>query len=765
MAFVGSQPWLVNASVRQNILVGREFAEAWYLRVIDACALQADVASWPNGDETFLGERGQAVSGGQRQRIALARACYGKPELALLDDPLSALDPPTAAHVWQEVIFGLLRETTRVVATSHVKYCAGADDVVVLSEGAILDTKEAEAQKQRLAHSTQAIDVKESKAKDESRMAVAVPTKTQGLAEETKRSGKVSFRVLKVWALGCGCGVAPLVAALFGICQVTRMSSDFLLGKWAEQLSKKEAGNAAWMPIWIAISVAAMVLALVRAWVFANGSARSAKVLHDSVLKRVFNAPIGWFEAIPSGRILNRLGRDLDMVDAVLPPFMDLLGVWVAEVIGSLAVITIIAPGAIVPCIPALVMICRLREQKQPAILETKRLDGVLASPIYTGFSDLLAGIAVIRSSGLQEIWLRQHIEDLRMHTRALVLFHLCSANFGFRLCLWSNLMVGFASLFAVLLTTADIPTLNSVTVGVMLVYAMQLQFAFNAIQIAGVEVQNSLSAVERILDCATEDEVSPYRYEINVQEKIDSPEAWPAQGNIVFSNVSIAYSLNKPHMVLSGVSFEIKPEEYVGIIGRSGSGKSTLVAAIFGMACVRQGTIAIDGVSLASVPMRIVRQRLTVIPQQPVVFSGSVRLNLTGMQLEAPDEELMEVLEMVGLSTNVSQMPGGLNNDVGAMGQKLSSGQQQLLCLARALLRKSSVLVLDEATANVDAATEQTFKKTLSEISVRFRRPSVLCIAHRPESLTIADRILEVKNGFINEVSQPKSWTNWVDL
>eukprot|EP00927_Polykrikos_kofoidii_P030678 TRINITY_DN26405_c0_g1_i1.p1 TRINITY_DN26405_c0_g1~~TRINITY_DN26405_c0_g1_i1.p1 ORF type:complete len:1239 (-),score=151.26 TRINITY_DN26405_c0_g1_i1:226-3942(-) len=769
VAFVSSRPWLVNDTVRENILAGREFDSSLYASVLHACALNADVALWAHGDATLLGERGQAVSGGQRQRIALARACYGRPCLLLLDDPLSALDPPTAAHVWQEVVLGLLVGATRVVATSRPDRCTEADAFIVLAGGQLLQAEEAEREHKRLTQDLALAVTSEVAGKNEEptrSLVLASPTK-----EEFKRSGRVGVRVWRQWFMGCGCGIVPVLVASFLACQVCRVGADLLLGLYAQALTGDGAQDmvAQWMCAWLLVSAVTLGFTLARAALFVRGCVRTAKLLHGSALSRVFAAPVGWFEATPTGRTLNRFGRDLDMVDSLLPPFVETAGVWIAEIGGILLLVSVIAPVAVVPSTLALAFMIRLSRKTQPSIVESKRLDGSLASPIYTSFSDMLAGLSVIRTSGLQSICIRQHMTDSEMHSRATFMYHACNRYLGIRLSTLSNVVLGSTALVALLLAETELPTVNAVSVGLVLVYVMQLSFSFSALMQNLVEAESSLSAVERLGDCANPHEVACYQFDGGADDKAGAELAsgvWPIAGNIEFSNVSVSYAFDGSGCVLQNVNFHVRAGECVGIVGRSGSGKSSLLAAMFGMARVAFGAIFIDTVNLVTLPARLIRRNLAMIPQDPVVFTGTLRSNLVGAKpavrgdkmfrdVDVGDKLLWEALELVGLDSMVRGFANGLDHEVGTLGGNLSSGQRQLLCLARALLRRCSVLVLDEATAHVDSATELTFKDALCGPMLRDSRPSILCIAHRPESLIVADRIVEVVGGTLKPWSE----------
>eukprot|EP00427_Karlodinium_veneficum_P055839 CAMPEP_0169404446 /NCGR_PEP_ID=MMETSP1017-20121227/56363_1 /TAXON_ID=342587 /ORGANISM="Karlodinium micrum, Strain CCMP2283" /LENGTH=733 /DNA_ID=CAMNT_0009510867 /DNA_START=179 /DNA_END=2383 /DNA_ORIENTATION=- len=718
----------------RKYLVGRGFEPTWYQAVLKACSLTVDLLGWDKGDATLLGERGQAISGGQRQRIALARACYGKPDLALLDDPVSALDPPTGASVWQQVVLELREEAAQNELERLTKALV-----------AVGETAEAESVDKQIVP--------------------ALQPRTQIFQEETKRSGRVGMNVWRCWTRNCGLGSVPMLVGLFLLCQAGCTMADYFLGKWAEShddrepYNDRESGTSAWMFAWVFVSIATMLLTMLRASLFMRGSVRTAKILHEHALRRVFEAPIGWFEATPTGRTLNRFGRDLDMIDSLLPPFVEDACVRITEIIGVLVLVMVIAPVAILPSLVVLWFMVRLHRAIQPAIIETKRLDGVLASPMYTAFSDMLVGIEVIRTSRLEDLWIERHISSLEPYSRATFMHHACNRYFGMRLCALSNVVLGSTALVSVMLVRLDLPTVSAVSVGLLLDI---LSFAFSALMQQAVEAENNLSAVERVHDCAVEEDVLKYRFEkcIRPHESAAATSVghcWPTNGAMLFSDLYVSYSIKDQlhQCVLRGVSFQVDSGECIGIVGRSGSGKSSLLAAIFGMAHVAKGTISIDGVDLATVPVALVRKRLAMIPQQPVIFSGTIRSNLVRECTDVLDEKLWNVLAAVGLHDTFRTLGKGLDSDVGIAGNSLSSGQQQLLSLARALLRNCPILVLDEATSHVDATTEQTFKTVLRGPQLSEAKSTVISVAHRPESLTVADRIIHVVDGQIRQVAQ----------
>lgn len=521
------------------------------------------------------------------------------------------------------------------------------------------------------------------------------------------------------------------------------------------------------MAIWLAVGSLTLVFAFGRAGAFAQGSIRTTRSLHDAALQRVFSAPVGWFDSTPSGRTLSRFSRDVDMLDSILPPFAESTMVWVAEIFITLCLVLVVAPLALIPSLFALIGILRLNFRIQPSILECKRLEGLLSAPCYALLADALAGLSAIRTAGTEGLWMQRQLAAVDMFSRSTFLYFACMRHLAICLSLITCVMLGAVALGVVLLGSMGQGTV--VTVGLVLVYVMQLQFGFCALMQQLVEAESNISAAERLADCAKEEEVSRFCLHTKVaagsSDLVQSP-GWPAAGLIEFRDVAVSYTSEAEGAdalagcVLRGVSLQIQPGECVGIVGRSGCGKSTLMAAIFGMARVARGMVLIDGVDLAAVPIEIVRRRLALIPQEPVVFSGSVRSNLVGptAQAKGADSDLWEALELVGLGPLVRELPGSLDGDVGTLGSRLSSGQRQLLCLARALLRQCAVLMLDEATANVDAATEGLFKDALRGRMLRATRPTVVSIAHRPEALAAADRILEVTSGTVRPLQASTS-------
>ncbi|XP_071595336.1 ATP-binding cassette sub-family C member 10 isoform X1 [Heliangelus exortis] len=788
------EPWIQFTTVRENILFGREYDARLYEEVVEACALSEDLNILPAGDLTEVGENGVTLSGGQKARIALARAIYQEKELYLLDDPLAAVDADVANHLMQKCILGVLKHKTRILCTHRTEFLEKADALVLIDNGRIVKTGTPADILPLVEAFPKIKDVdkrQKDKAPDEQGQKEAIEAEEEESTqnnylihkEEEKKEGAVAFQVYKAYWVAVGSCLALSILFSLLLMQASRNIADWWLSYWISSLPQTENTSVMvcsasptspelllfpivglvspvqtldttpdppngtldvnfYLVVYGSIAGANSLLTLLRAFLFAYGALRAATVIHSRLLQRALKATVTFFDTTPTGRILNRFSSDLYCVDDTLP-FM--LNIFLANVYGLLGMLVIIIyglPWIGLVLLPLSALYFSIQRYYRRTSRELKRFCSITLSPIYTHFSETLSGLSSIRAMRATQ---RFELENqLRLERNQRCLF---ASNTAMQ---WLDIrlqMIGVAVITAI----AGIAIVqhqkqlgNPGLVGLALSYALSVTNLLSGLISSFTVTETMMVSVERTEEYTTDIPMEPQHKVVEVADD------WPSQGLVEFQQAVLAYQAGLPN-ALDGVTFTVYPGEKVGIVGRTGSGKSTLFLAIFRMLELKSGRILLDGIDSQLVGLEDLRSRLAIIPQDPFLFSGSIRENLDP-QGKRTDAELHEVLEQCHLWDAVTQM-GGLDSQLGERGKSLSVGQRQLVCLARALLTQAKVLCIDEATASVDQQTDQLLQQTIRH---RFADKTVLTIAHRLNTILDSDRVLVMQAGRVAELDSP---------
>ncbi|XP_017848989.2 multidrug resistance-associated protein 4 [Drosophila busckii] len=795
LSYASQEPWLFTGTVRNNILFGEQYERKRYHEVTKCCALSTDFQQLSNGDKTVVGERGASLSGGQRARISLARAVYKPASIYLLDDPLSAVDAHVGRHLFDEVIGprGRLAQlkATRVLVTHQVHFLSEADWIVIVDQGRILRQgtyqellnseldfakllerpKEAELTGNSSdLHASSITTLSEHDMEDDDDIPYIdgvrdgyLPLRKQSgsthgsksftnsdLADaedeeemaEAQASGGISARV---WYEYFHAG-STFLSFSFMVCvmllsQVVCSSSDYFSSIWTQQEHMRSQGadtsftTYECMYIYGALIIGVVIMTVFRGFLFFKVCMHASKVLHDRMFRCILNATMRFFDTNPSGRILNRFSKDMGAIDELLPrAMMDFIQIALV-MFGILIVIAVVNPVLIAAMtIVAIIDMLILKLYLRPS-QDLKRLEGICRSPVFSHLSSSLTGLSIIRSRNMQDVVAKEF--DLLQDVHSSVWQLTMAANTA--LGLWLDIVsCGFLSAvtFSFIVTNE---TTYSGNVGLAISQAMILtgMVQYGVRQVC--ESLQQMTSVERVLQY-TELEQEP-----RVQGKEPSQQ-WPPRGEVEFRDMSCRYDPNGS-AVLKHLNLTIEPGWKVGIVGRTGAGKSSLIGALFRLAYI-DGGIYIDDIETGSISLETLRTRISIIPQDPVLFSASIRYNLDPFEAYS-DAELWRALEAVELRTAIN----GLDFMVTERGSNFSVGQRQLLCLARAILRNNKVLVLDEATANVDPQTDALIQRT---IRVKFQQCTVLTVAHRLHTVMDSDRIIVMDAGNAVEYDVP---------
>ncbi|KAK5645842.1 hypothetical protein RI129_004306 [Pyrocoelia pectoralis] len=745
LSCASQETWIFSASIRQNILFGSEMNETRYWKVIDCCALETDLNLFPYRDQTVVGERGASLSGGQKARINLARCIYREADIYLLDDPLSAVDSRVGKHIFENCIQTFLRGKTVILVTHQLQYLAYVDYVIALDDGAIqLQSSDNELEKSKFDLSKY---LKEDLNVDTITKPDDAGTKVPKQIEESRESGFISFSTYKKYLFASKNYLLVFVTVLlFIFAELAISGSSYFIGHWLNveqrrQFEDQQIDRNIYIYVYCGIAAAAVILAILRLMAFTNLTMDSSKSLHDSMFIRLLHCRLQFFTSNTSGRILNRFSKDLHSMDEILPNMAVIAILVILGVSGLLVVICIINTWFIIPTILVIVMLLFMRKFYLSTNLNILRVESVARSPLYGYVQATLQGLSTIRAFGVQERLTKEFNNYLDTHSTALHMSYSVSRAFGYWIDLLSFIFVSTTIIFYMF--TEETYGGN---VGLVITQALHLIGLLPWGMRHLTDVENCMVSVERVLEYST---IKGER-DLESMPNLKPCSTWPPLGGIKFENVHLKYSSTEP-FVLKHLNFTVEPLQKVGIVGRTGAGKSSIIAALFQLTDT-EGSIVIDGVDISTIGLHELRKKMSIIPQDPVLFSGTIRSNLDPFE-EFDDQTLWSALDDVKLKDVIDHLPSGLSSLVSHDGSNLSVGQRQLLCLARAIVRRNRILILDEATANVDLETDEIIQET---IRTKFGDCTVLTVAHRINTIIDSDKILVMSAGELVEFDHP---------
>ncbi|AEO63008.1 uncharacterized protein THITE_2107855 [Thermothielavioides terrestris NRRL 8126] len=872
-AYVAQQAWLVNASIKDNILFSAPYDEQRYRDVIVACGLERDLEILDNGDETLVGEKGITLSGGQKQRISLARAVYSNSKHLLLDDCLSAVDSHTAQWIFNNCIMGpLMRHRTCILVSHNIPLCVPpADYVVTMANGRV--TGQGTPQ-ELIAAGKLPEDVAVQKSAPGSvhisRVPSRVPssvgeesgdtlvnepdgdqqrtrneaakkkeTKKQDAMEEAKATGAVKWPVMKLYLQSMGSWWFWLVTALvFGAQQLSGVASNIWIKEWSNQYATEGAatmpfntnsqsysaqtlsptylaftanfarGSATafsatgagvpevnityYLTVLAIIGIAGAVSALVRdLWIF-FGSLTASWKIHDRLMRAVTGAKFKFFDVTPLGQMMNRFSKDLEAVDQEIASIAIGVMSCALGIVVTIVIIAYITPGFLIAGVFIMLAYAFLGQFYLHASRDLKRLESVERSPLFQQFGETLSGVTTIRAYGDERRFIRDNLARINTQLRPFIYMWATNRWLAFRTDLLGDLVAFFAGVFVIL----SLGKIDPGSAGISLSYA--IGFAENVLWLVRLYAMNeqNMNSVERIKEYLDVEQEAAA-----VVEKNRPPENWPSEGAVEFINYSTRYR-KELDPVLRNLTFKIEARQKIGIVGRTGAGKSSLALAIFRALEADEGKILIDDIDIGQIGLRDLREAITIVPQEPTLFMGTIRSNLDPFDLYT-DEQIFTALRRVHLigpdeltaatnpptpalvlpeattasdtvaATSQDQDQTGqqqqtsrppstttatnknifldLSSPVTESGNNLSQGQRQLLCLARALLKQPTVLVMDEATASIDYATDAAIQETIRELT-----STIITIAHRLQTIVDYDKVLVLDHGRVVEYGHP---------
>ncbi|KAF9951457.1 hypothetical protein BGZ72_007038 [Mortierella alpina] len=807
MSYSAQSPWIFAGSIKSNILFGSKFDQERYDRVIRACELTRDFTLFPQGDATLIGEKGVILSGGQRARVSLARAAYRDSDVYILDDPLSAVDPKVGRALFDNCINGLLKNKARVLVTHQLQYIKDCENVIVIEQGKIThkgsvdQVMKEEVELKKTVIEGDAVKSIKSRAKfvdvlrefaakapdapleDEALLDDAdslVPEKVKDVNGQVKdikaaqnsedvdddtimeknltveeiTEGDTSFKsYVEFFRLGSPWSKLILAAFCLGAAQGIFVAGDFFLSKWSSQGAAEQAKS--YYPMAFGLyCLGTMIMTIIRSYLFFECVNASARNMFRDMLDALMRTSINFFHANPSGRIMNRFSKDMALVDELLPyVFFDTITIAIM-LSGSVVTVCIVNPWIIISIPFIMSAFAGLRYLYMKSSRQVKRIDSQSRSPIYSHLTETLDGLVSVRAFRRTGQFMDEHIKTQEDNGRAFFTYLAMARWLGYRLDLVSAIFLGITAIACVAARDTQEASKAGLALSSVIGVCGQLQWAVRM----SVEAAILMVSVERMMEYSRVKPEESDRRRFNPDGSSVVPNGWPMEAKVTFTDMSLTYPRGDGP-VLKNITLDFKAGEKIGIVGRTGAGKSSLIGALFRLVETDTGTpphrggISIDGVDISQIGMHDLREKLAIIPQEPFLFRGTLRFNLDPTS-QHQDADIWAALEAAELKRMVEGLEGGLDAVVDDNGKNFSIGERQLLSLARAVLRRSKIVVMDEATANVDLQSDRMIQKAIHS---QFRGATVFTIAHRLNTVIgDYDRILVLDQGRVVEIGEP---------
>jgi ATP-binding cassette subfamily C (CFTR/MRP) protein 1 len=829
VAYAAQSPWILNATLRDNILFGLPMDKEKYDRVIQACQLKHDLHMLDDGDMTEIGERGINLSGGQKHRVSIARAAYSDADIIILDDPLSALDPEVGKLLFYECIVDLMKGKTRLFVTNQLQFLRSCDTIVALGKGKVIEqgtfaeldateggevkrllknisSGQREGQKDVNPTKDAEIGIEGSGQAEKNAVAPPVSAKPPSssdaallLTKEERNIGAVSLSTYnKYIQAGGGYWSFGLVFIGFVIAGANNLISAAWVTLWTSDSAYERRPQEFYLGMYAMFAVTLGVFTFIRTVLLVRFGIRASQKLHENLLASILRAPQSFFDTTPIGRILSRFSKDMFTLDVELSDQLDFVLFCSLQILITIGTIIFVTPWFAVGMVPLAVLYIHFLNYFRSVSRETKRLESISRSPVFAQFSETLGGLSTIRAYDQSTRFMGEFEGKVDQNTRASFCNKAADRWLAVRLELIGSLIAGMAAILASntairLTENGDTDSNFASLAGLSLIFAISVTGLLNFGVRAFAQFEAAMNSCERILyyteNIPQEAPSSSKALEAHASATSSSPSPpasdpssfavaaaggraaamspdWPDKGAITLTNLRMRYRSDTP-LVLKGLNVVIKGGERVGVVGRTGSGKSSLLLTLLrlvepSLSSEEDGNennnaylppISIDGVDTLRIGLKELRSNLGIIPQMPVLFSGTIKTNIDPFD-EYGDDQIWKALEQCGMKEAVENMPGMLSASVSEYGENMSAGMRQLLVLGRVLLKQCRILLLDEATSNVDQETDSEIQRTIRQA---FPGCTVLTIAHRIDTIMDSDKILVMKDGIAEEFASPQ--------
>ncbi|SMN22850.1 similar to Saccharomyces cerevisiae YLL015W BPT1 ABC type transmembrane transporter of MRP/CFTR family [Maudiozyma saulgeensis] len=827
IAYCPQEAWIMNQSIKENILFGRKFNRVVYDKTIQTCQLVPDFSIFSDGDETIVGEKGISLSGGQKARLALARAVYAQADIYLLDDILSAVDAGVRKNIIHDVIdrdHGLLKDKTVILSTNTLSVLKFAKNIYVMQAGSIVEegtyqesilkeagdslltdmlltfdsnnndqsgisTPNEEIRTEIKPDSSSEIPALVETLEDENFNGIQDNTDVENIAlrrssfatlkslplvetndnkhktgqkREKTAEGRVKLSVYMTYAKACGLGGVVLFGIFLFLARIFDLGERFWLKYWSESNEKtgKNGNVFMFVSVYALIGVVSAGFSNLRTIILLiYCSIRASKNLHNRMAYSIIRSPMQFFETTPVGRIINRFSSDIDSIDSSIQNIFAVFSNCVLDYLVTIILIGYNMPWFFVFNGVLLILYYQYQKIFMVQSRELKRLTSISYSPIMSLMSETLGGRSVIAAYDQNNLFIHYNQERVQNNVDCVFTYRSTNRWLSIRL----QAIGAFVILCTALLTLSTINTENQLgtgMVGLMMSYVLSITMSLTWIVRSSVLLETNVVSVERVVEYCDLQPEAPEIISGHIPEN-----GWPSKGSIEFHDYTTSYRADL-NPVLKDISIKIQPGEKIGIVGRTGAGKSTLTLALFRLLEATEGSILVDGVDISTIGLETLRSNLAIIPQDAQAFEGNVRYNLDPFNKHT-DDDLWNALALAHLQPHLVRLAQGDSNTtapsisdclafkVAENGSNLSLGQRQLLCLARALLNKSRILVLDEATAAVDMETDRIIQET---IRTQFKTRTILTIAHRIDTVLDNDKILVLDQGSVKEFDSPQN-------
>ena len=798
LAYVSQNPFLINATIRENILFGKEMKKEFYNKVIKECQLLEDLKILPFGENTIIGERGINLSGGQKQRISLARNIYSESDIYLIDDSLSALDSHVGKKIFDKVFSKMLKGKTRIMVTHALQYLKNTDRIFFIDKGKIickgeykkLITENEKFQKfisekkqklEKLNESEFSLQNSVLSLKNQESLKSLKNDKSKKL--EKRFTGSVNFKIYKKYLSQGGWTYFWFNMIFFIIAIAIRIFSDYWAGAWSKNIFS--ISNNQYINYYIIIAVVAIVIILLRGVFFGHYSSLISYGLFKKFFKRLLRQNMHFFDTTPIGQILNLTSKDTEYMDSRLNSTYYTFFAISLQFIGTFILISLTNILIIPLVIFLLIIFIFLIRYYLKTSIELRRIELIAFSPILSNLSEFFVGLSTFRCLNKNDYMEKNYNKNV--NTVCTIMYHdrICSCFINLITQMMTGFLFSFATLFIILSKIYELKFVlnNDDLVAVSLNWVMIIPLRLSFFMFTLTDLIKGMNNIERIIkNIDTDQQERDYHKPL-------LPNKWPSLGELKAFKFNVRYRKNLP-LVLNEISFFIKNKEKIGIVGRTGSGKSTLIKCITRILEIDNenvGFIEIDGVKINSIGLFELRKNISVIPQDSYLFQGNLRENIDPLN-EFTNKEIIDVLKKTFIwesslflqqtetydkkenkknSKNFYKLPSKnqdsllildpnekLNFKIESKGRNLSNGERQLICIARALIKKPKILLMDEATSNIDPNTDKKIQKLIKE---EFKKSTILTIAHRLETIIDYDRVLVFDNGRIVERGTPR--------
>lgn len=768
VAYVSQTSWIQSGTVRDNILFGKPMNGEDYERAVKCCALDKDMDSFPHGDLTEIGQRGLNMSGGQKQRIQLARAVYNDADVYLLDDPFSAVDAHTAATLFNDCVMEALEDKTVILVTHQVEFLSKVDRILVMERGQITQEGNYEEllqsgtafeqlvnahkdSKTTLDSQDQGDTVKESgmiqyqltmiQQASEAEISTGNLPSVQLTEEEKRELGEAGLKPYKDYV---SVSKARFLLVLLILAQCVFVVLQCLATYWlALTVQNHRFSVAIVVGVYAVMATVSCIFAYVRSLLAAHFGLKASREFFSGFMDSVFKAPMLFFDSTPTGRIMTRASSDFCILDFDIPFTMSFVISGTIEVAGTLVIMVMVTWQVVMVAIPALIGVLCIQRYYIASARELVRINGTTKAPVMNYAAESMLGVITIRAFAATNRFIKT---NLQLIDTDATLFFYTNAALEWVLLRVEALQILVIVTSSILLVILPEGAVAPGFLGLCLSYALTLSSAQVFLTRFYSNLENSIISVERIKQYMN----LPSEPPAVISDKRPHP-SWPSEGKIELENLRVKYRQNAP-MVLRGITCTFAAGHKVGVVGRTGSGKTTLLSALFRLIDPSSGRILIDDVDISTIGLKDLRMKLSIIPQEPTLFRGSVRSNVDPLGLYT-DQDIWEALDKCQLKKTISVLPGLLESPVSDDGENWSAGQRQLFCLARVLLRRNRILVLDEATASIDSATDAILQRVIKH---EFSGCTVITIAHRVPTVTDSDMVMVLSYGKLVEYDRP---------